>query len=102
MTATFGGDSDAVVAEGHKLQQLASDLDALVPFLRDVSTEVVDDIAGAATSAQQTGDALSAVTAEDPADVDLVNLARESIHQVEDRWIERVRDAGVTCAGQKV
>ena len=102
MTATYDGDADAVVEEGHELQRLASEIRALLPFLRDVSTDVVDDIGGAATRAEQTGATLGAVTQEAPADIDLLNLARDSIGQTEDRWITRVRNAGVTCAAQKV
>ena len=102
MTATYNGDADAVVEEGHKLEQLASEIRAMLPFLRGVSADVVDDIGGAATRAEQTGATLGAVTQEAPADIDLLNLARDSIGQTEDRWITRVRNAGVTCAGQKV
>ena len=78
MTATFDGDADAVVEGGHKLQRLASEIRALLPFLRGASTDVVNDIDGAATNAKQTGDTLSAVTKHDPADISLLNLARDS------------------------
>ena len=98
MTAILTGDVAGAVQAGEDLQRLATELHALSSFLRGVSTDVVKDVDSAAVSAKQAGAYLSEGAAGDPAEAVLPSLARQSISEVEGRWIERVRNAGVSCA----